>query len=319
MKEWKEQFERSKPLITYAIISGLDTKTIAKVFNQIRVGLDPSEMHIEQAVLDRVPKLDRPDYEFPATAPIFLEGYNIMKEHQSPKAIPIVLTSTSAGRRYGIALMFYEDLKDYILAFYNSSSKLLELDEEDFEENKKDNLEMDPDRMLLEDRIRNGTITEDARESLSLNPFQQIQPFLVKLKQQDLTGEGIFNGVDYFIPKSIILISDQPIFETLEQIIRHIYRQCINGIEYPLEEYLSYLTHEAPLPPIGTSITYSLPNFDTFKIENKLLNELPAVPTNFYSEFFLKSVLNMQNLYDLIYWFMCQMGTTVFISESVNR
>lgn len=40
-KEWKEAFNQSKPLITYALISGLNIKTVAKVFNQIRMGLDP--------------------------------------------------------------------------------------------------------------------------------------------------------------------------------------------------------------------------------------------------------------------------------------
>jgi hypothetical protein len=79
------------------------------------------------------------------------------------------------------------------------------------------------------------------------------------------------------------------------------------------------LTHYAPLPPIGSEVIYSFPNQKDFKIENKLLNELPYVPTSFYSEFFIQSVLNMANIFELIYFFMCQLGTTVFISSSANK
>jgi len=115
------------------------------------------------------------------------------------------------------------------------------------------------------------------------------------------------------------LISEYPIFETLEQLIRHIFIQCVKGMEYPLEAYLIYLTHWAPLPPVGTTISYSFPNKEKFTIENKLLNELPAVPTSFYCEFFTKQVININNFFDLLYWFMWQMGTTVFISSSINK
>jgi hypothetical protein len=317
-KEWIEAFNQSKPLITYSLLSGLKFRTIAKVFSMISQKQDPSEMHIDQEVLDRVPKMDRPDYEFPASAPIFLEGYNIMKENQSPKAIPIVLTSTVAGRRFGIALVFYEDLRDYIKVMLEAAPHFFDIEEEDFEELKKENLDMNPDKMLIEDRNRVGTITEDERESESTNVYQKAYNYLSKLGENNLK-EGLFDGHDYFIPKSLILLSEIPIFETLEQIVRHIYRQCVTGIDYPIESYLSYLTHSAPLPPIGSTITYSFPNLDTFTIENKLLNELPAVPVSFYSEFFTKSILTMNNFYDLLYWFMCQLGSTVFISTSANK
>lgn len=319
---WKEAFNQSKPLITYALISGLDIKTIAKVFNHIKNGGDPSEMHIEQTVLDRIPKLDRPDYDFPATAPVFLEGYNIMKEPQNPKAFPIVLTSTEAGRRYGIALMFYEDLRDHVKVMQEAAPFYFDMD---FDEDDKEDYEYDKqgnpnfDRMLMEDRNRQGTITEDERESVAMNTFQLIHRYIMKFTPQDLARDDVFNGENYYIPKAIILISELPIFETLEQIIRHIYRQCITGIDYPIESYLSYLTHAAPLPPIGFSISYSFPNLEKFTIENKLLNELPAVPVSFYFEFFTKAILNLDNFFDLMYWFMCQLGTTVCISTNVNK
>ena len=113
-KSWDEAFDTSKPLITYSIISGFTLTNIAEIFNEIMLGGDPTEMNIEQVVIDRIPRKDRHDYEFPATAPIFVEGYRVMKENQPPKAVPIVLTNTEAGRRYAIALVFYEDLRDYV-------------------------------------------------------------------------------------------------------------------------------------------------------------------------------------------------------------
>jgi hypothetical protein len=320
MPEWKETFDQSKPLITYALISGLNITTIARIFNQIRQGNDPSEMHIEQTVLDRIPRVDRHDYEFPHTAPIFLEGYNIMKENQSPKAIPIVLTGTDSRKRYGVALMFYEDLRDLVRVMQEvipMYSK--EFEDEDIEEEKKENIDMDDNKMPNGEGQRNGTITENERESISTNPFMQIHRYIESFTEIDLTKDAIFKGSNYYLPKAIYLISEYPIFETLEQIVRHIYRECVTGTDFPLEIYLSYLTHYAPLPPIGSEIVYSFPNLQDFKIENKLLNELPYVPTSFYSEFFTKSMLNMNNVYELMYFFMCQLGTTVFISSSANK
>ena len=323
---WMEAFNNSKPLITYALISGLNMKKIATVFNQIRLGMDPAELHIEQTVLDRIPRIDRPDYEFPQTAPIFLEGYNIMKEPQSPKAFPIVLTSTEAGRRYGIALMFYEDLKDYIrvlqeaVPLYIKAEMEQEANKAASEEITKDKLDEETEKMLKEEITKRGESGfEERNKSIKESEFQSIYPMLVNYGTEYMAVDGLFNGSNYYIPKAIMLISEYPIFETLEQIIRHIYIIWVKGIDYPIESYLSYLTHSAPLPPIGTSITYSFPNLDTFTVENKLLNELPAVPTSFYSDFFTKQILNMDNFFDLLYWFMWQIGTTVFISSSANK
>ena len=303
---WKEAFNNSKPLITYSIISGLNMKVIATVFNQIRLGLDPAEMHIEQTVLDRIPRIDRPDYEFPQTAPIFLEGYNIMKEPQSPKAFPIVLTSTEAGRRYGIALMFYEDLKDYIRVLQESLPLYIKEEQERensctaTEQTSKDKLDEETEKMIKEEITKRGeSVLEERSKSVKESEYEAIYPMLLNYGTEYMAVDGLFHGDNYYIPKAIMLISEYPIFETLEQIIRHIYIICVKGIDYPIESYLCYLTHSAPLPPIGTSITYSFPNLDTFTVENKLLNELPAVPTSFYCEFFTKQILNMDNFFDL--------------------
>ena len=302
-------------------------KMIANVFYQIQAQMDPSDMHIEQVVLDRIPRIDRIDYEFPQTAPIFLEGYNIMREPQSPKAFPIVLTSTEAGRRYGIALMFYEDLKDYIRVLQEALPTYIaaEKDQEDSkkisEDSKQDKFDEETEKMLKDemDRRSRNTTEEYKFDASEGKLFRNISKLLMSYGEGYMNTDQLFNGNNYYIPKAIILISEYPIFETLEQIIRHIYIQWVKGIDYPLEAYLVYLTHCAPLPPVGTTLSYSFPNLETFSIENKLLNELPAVPTSFYWEFFTKQIINMNNFFDLLYWFMWQMGTTVFISTSVNK
>ena len=230
MSDWKQAFKQSNPLITYALLSGLKIDTVARIFNQIRQGNDPTEMQIEQVILDRVPRMDRPDYEFPSGANIFLEGYNIMKENQNPKAIPIVLTSTEAGRSYGIALMFYEDLRDHIRVIQDVITQYSNNEEMFEEEFIRSNFEMN-----MENRDRIGTIAEDERESVSSSNFNQIKEYIMAFTEEDLTKEGLFNGQNYYIPKALFLLSRSPIFETIEQIVKHIYITCTTGIDFPLE------------------------------------------------------------------------------------
>jgi hypothetical protein len=83
---------------------------------------------------------------------------------------------------------------------------------------------METDKMIISQEERNGTILEDDRESLAANPFMQIQGYINSFNEFDLTKDAIFNGSNYYLPKAIYLISECPIFETLEQIVRHIYR-----------------------------------------------------------------------------------------------
>ena len=169
------------------------------------------------------------------------------------------------------------------------------------------------------DRRSRNTTEEYRYEHTEGKLYRNILKMLMGYGSDYMSVDGLFNGENYYIPKSIILISEYPIFETIEQIIRHIYIQWVKGMNYPLEAYLIYLTHWAPLPQIGTSISYSFPNLKEFTIENKLLNELPAVPTSFYCDFFTKQIIDMNNFFDLLYWFMWQIGTTVFISSSINK
>ena len=316
--EWKEAFNQSKPLITYAIISGLTLTNIADALHELSQGNDPCEINVEQTVLDRIPRQDRPDYEFPATAPIFVEGHKILKDiAPTPKTYPLVLTNTEGGRRYGIALVFYEDLRDYIKIInealpYKYSN---EIEQQEMNEFVKENDEEAESNLM--------TIQEHERESSSvvaegilktMNVFDKIYKYVSSFTDEDLAQEKVFDGSNYYVPKSIILISESPIFETIEQIVRHIY-----FMNYPIELYLSYITHCAPLTPIGYAIEYSLPNLDKFIIRNNMLNQLPAVATSFYAEFFTKQMLSLNNFYDLLYWFMCQLGSTVFISNDANK
>jgi len=136
--------------------------------------------------------------------------------------------------------------------------------QDSFEELK---LDQEMDKASRNHRRRAQTEQDDSMYLSPLDPYESFKQYLNSFTSDDLLKDGLFNGENYFIPKSLILLSEQPLFGIIEQILRFIYREWIMGVGYPIEHYLSYLTYYAALPSIGSKITYSFPNGNEFVIK----------------------------------------------------
>ena len=111
-----------------------------------------------------------------------------------------------------------------------------------------DNINEETEKMLKEemDRRSRNTTEEYRYEHTEGKLYRNILKMLMGYGSDYMSVDGLFNGENYYcnliilrevimnflntflimyIPKSIILISEYPIFETIEQIIRHIYIQ----------------------------------------------------------------------------------------------
>lgn len=92
-----------------------------------------------------------------------------------------------------------------------------------------------------------------------------------------------------------------------------LYKQCTYRVNYPIDAYLYYLTYEVPLPTLGTIVKLSLPNLKEIEIADKEFN------IEYISNYFKNPMLNFSNFYKVLYWFLCQVGNTLLISNNVTK
>jgi hypothetical protein len=63
------------------------------------------------------------------------------------------------------------------------------------------------------------------------------------------------------------------------------------------------------------------PNREEIRLQNSKRNELPSVQTNIYWEVFTKAGYpsTKENFMTVLYWFLCQVGSTVLISSKPQK
>ena len=81
------------------------------------------------------------------------------------------------------------------------------------------------DKASRNHRRRAQTEQDDSMYLSPLDPYESFKQYLNSFTSDDLLKDGLFNGENYFIPKSLILLSEQPLFGIIEQILRFIYRE----------------------------------------------------------------------------------------------
>ena len=112
-------------------------------------------------------------------------------------------------------------------------------------------------------------------------------------------------------------MSDIPLYDELEKILQSIYDKAIvKGISYPYDSYLEYLTFQASMPAMQTEVVYSLADRTQFSLLTADENQLENVTESYYFDFFIKDHISPKNLMHVIYWVMCQVGSTVIVSYS---
>ena len=117
----------------------------------------------------------------------------------------------------------------------------------------------------------------------------------------------------YYVPKAITLICELPIFDVMQTILYILFKQWTYRINYPIDSYLIYLTYEAPLPSWGSKVKYSLPNMKEFELTDFNYN-IELLANYFHAPYLRISHFNLT-----LYWFLCQVGTTLFISSEVTK
>jgi hypothetical protein len=77
------------------------------------------------------------------------------------------------------------------------------------------------------------------------------------------------------------------------------------GVRFPIEEYLTYLTHEVPAPTSGKSVTFNLPDGKEYTIESNKINEKPFIDNSAIFElFFSERYLSITNFLYVFAWFL---------------
>ena len=89
--------------------------------------------------------------------------------------------------------------------------------------------------------------------------------------------------------------------------------------KYPLDTYFAYLTHFAPLPIMGTKIEYTCLQASKVVIDSSHINELPNISNKFFCEFFYNRYLHFDDFMAVLYWFMAQVGSVLFLSDNIHK
>ena len=81
-ERWDEMYKKSKPLISYSILIGVNMDKTKEIISNILNGVKIDDFQLDSMILSRLPTKDRHDYEFPDGIQdfIFYEGFKIYKK-----------------------------------------------------------------------------------------------------------------------------------------------------------------------------------------------------------------------------------------------
>lgn len=108
-EKWEEVYKKSKPLISYSILIGINTEKAKDIANSILNGADINDLQIECSILSRMPIKDRHDYEFPEGIQdfVFYDGYKVKNRvDRKIEFVPLALTSVDSKRKFAMAMKF---------------------------------------------------------------------------------------------------------------------------------------------------------------------------------------------------------------------
>lgn len=152
--------------------------------------------------------------------------------------------------------------------------------------------------------------------------YNRLRAFLQNHSYDELReSSALFNNQQYYVPKAFVIVSESPYFHEYREILVNLYYICKMNITYPYEYYFRYITYEVPKPGRGSRVQFLMPNGETIELTNSLRSELPTIQTNFYWEVFatINYLTFDENFITVLYWFLCQVGSTVLISSDPNK
>ncbi|CAI2375139.1 unnamed protein product [Moneuplotes crassus] len=343
--EWTKVFNSSNPLIDYFIMSGSNVEQIYDTIKLLKEDCEkivPSNVlpEITPDIICRVPEVDRPEYQFPISINdlAFINGYKLATNFKDPKFIPLVLTGDKGTKKFVQVMIFWENLASYLninipkdisttpsysasLNKYNPTnpnpapypefqpSTYLEI-----VDSKKSIHKRDYSCNVVEKRPSLTEETDqDNLDALNSSMIQIITDYIDQRDYENSEKTKVFDGKEYFIPKAMMLISSLPIFDVMQEMLLTLYKQAIYRINYPIDAYIYYLTYEVPLACFGTNVKISLPNLKEKTITDSNYN------IEYLCKYFSNPYLSFKNLYKVLYWFMCQAGNTLLVSNDASK
>lgn len=211
-----------------------------------------------------------------------------------------MLTGDKGGKKFGQVMIFYESLYDY-LSVMPKTRPTHRRDYSHTHFHKSSSLRTDMDDEISENDVLNSSMIQIVNDYIDQCEYQATE----KIKK--------LHGNEYYVPKALIFISDLPIFDVMKEMLITLYKQCTYRINFPIDAYFYYLTYEAPLPSLGTKVTYSLSNMKEIEVTDNNFN------VEYLTKYFSNPLLSFSNFYKTLYWFLCQVGNTLLISKDVSK
>ena len=276
IQKLKEQLETGNNLVDYFFVCGVPPSicTNEEIYNISDDNyLDNMKNILKPTLLCKFPEFDNNNdtideaiinYCFPNGFEMIHNPYSEQKREVFSIILDNNLFSSEYPQKYLTCIKFYEKLSQY---------KKLQQQIEKIEKNKDnpdfidfEETSINSIRNSLKDDKNNGIHKHNKMLTSILSPVN-VGDHVIKDSNREKLDEGQMRNTlnkpinklkNYFIPKSICLVSIHPYVKLYQKILTNIYNYGLSTNKIPLENIITNLIIEVPIPPRGLySINYN--------------------------------------------------------------
>ena len=276
IQKLKEQLETGNNLVDYFFVCGVPPSicTNEEIYNiSDENHLDNMKNILKPTLLCKFPEFDNNNdtideaiinYCFPNGFEMIHNPYSEQKREVFSIILDNNLFSSEYPQKYLTCIKFYEKLSQY---------KKLQQQIEKIEKNKDnpnlidfDETSINSIRNSLKDDKNNGIHKHNKMLTSILSPVN-VGDHVIKDSNREKLDEGQMRNTlnkpinkikNYFIPKCICLVSIHPYVKLYQKILTNIYNYGLSTNKIPLENIITNLIIEVPIPPRGLySINYN--------------------------------------------------------------
>lgn len=183
----------------------------------------------------------------------FPEGLKLSKFEREPTFFCFTLTELSGERFYGACIQAHDKISNYKVIKRELTNELNQ-NGSDHRININTSVQTStPTTTTTEDdsgSLQNQISDEDTshmQEESSEKQGNQHVAMKEDVKKEESAGD---NDLEYYLPRSICILSRYPFFSTFRECLREIYLIYRSKSPLPIESYLEYLINYIPLPPL---------------------------------------------------------------------
>ena len=276
IQKLKEQLETGNNLVDYFFVCGVPPSicTNEEIYNiSDENHLDNMKNILKPSLLCKFPEFDNNNdtideaiinYCFPNGFEMIHNPYSEQKREVFSIILDNNLFSSEYPQKYLTCIKFYEKLSQY---------KKLQQQIEKIEKNKDnpdfidfEETSINSIRNSLKDDKNNGIHKHNKMLTSILSPVN-VGDHVIKDSNREKLDEGQMRNTlnkpinkikNYFIPKCICLVSIHPYVKLYQKILTNIYNYGLSTNKIPLENIITNLIIEVPIPPRGLySINYN--------------------------------------------------------------